>query len=87
MPKIAPYVFITDVIGFLPASPAAGPREAELCADYNADSIEKRERLPRLRDLSMFIGSFEELPDVPFGRRVAQGEGLRPLLAESGTAG
>ena len=43
------------------------PREAELCADYNADSIEKRERFPRLRDLSMFIGSFDELPDLSFG--------------------
>ncbi len=65
--KIAPYVFMTDVIGFLPADPGAGPREAELCADYNADSIEKRERFPRLRDVSMFIGSFDELPDVSFG--------------------
>jgi pimeloyl-ACP methyl ester carboxylesterase/UDP:flavonoid glycosyltransferase YjiC (YdhE family) len=64
--KIAPYVFMTDVIGFLPTHPA-DPREAELCADYNADSIEKRERFPHLRDLSMFIGSFDELPDLPFG--------------------
>jgi pimeloyl-ACP methyl ester carboxylesterase/UDP:flavonoid glycosyltransferase YjiC (YdhE family) len=64
--KIAPYVFMTDVIGFLPTDPG-DPREAELCADYNADSIEKRERFPRLRDLSMFIGSFDELPDCPFG--------------------
>jgi hypothetical protein len=73
--KIAPYVFMTDVIGFLPTGPHADPREAELCADYNADSIEKRERFPRLRDLSMFIGSFEELPDVPFGPSLP---GIRP---------
>ena len=64
--KIAPYVFMTDVIGFLPADPA-DPREAGLCADYNADSIEKRERFPRLRDLSIFIGSFDELPECSFG--------------------
>jgi hypothetical protein len=64
--KIAPYVFMTDVIGFLPTDPG-DRREAALCADYNADSIEKRERFPRLRDLSMFIGSFDELPDCPFG--------------------
>ena len=64
--KIAPYVFMTDVIGFLPTDPGDS-REAELCADYNADSIEKRERFPQLRDLSMFIGSFDELPDRPFG--------------------
>ncbi len=64
--KIAPYVFMTDVIGFLPTDPD-DRREAELCADYNADAIEKRERFPRLRDLSMFIGSFDELPDMSFG--------------------
>jgi UDP:flavonoid glycosyltransferase YjiC (YdhE family) len=64
--KIAPYVFMTDVIGFLPTDPG-DRREAELCADYNADAIEKRERFPRLRDLSMFIGSFDELPDLSFG--------------------
>lgn len=64
--KIAPYVFMTDVIGFLPTDPA-DPREAALCADYNADSIEKRERFPRLRDLSMFVGSFDELPEGSFG--------------------
>jgi pimeloyl-ACP methyl ester carboxylesterase/UDP:flavonoid glycosyltransferase YjiC (YdhE family) len=64
--KIAPYVFMTDVIGFLPTDPEDS-REAELCADYNADSIEKRERFPHLRDLSMFIGSFDELPDRSFG--------------------
>jgi len=64
--KIAPYVFMTDVIGFLPTDPG-DPREAGLCADYNADSVEKRERFPRLRDLSMFIGSFDELPDLSFG--------------------
>jgi len=64
--KIAPYAFMTDVIGFLPTDPADS-REAELCADYNADSIEKRERFPWLRDLSVFIGSFDELPDCSFG--------------------
>ncbi len=64
--KIAPYVFMTDVTGFLPTDPG-DPREAELCADYNADSIEKRERFPWLRDLSMFVGSFDELPDLSFG--------------------
>src|SRR6516225_5256970 len=64
--KIAPYVFMTDVIGFLPTDPS-DPREAGLCTDYNADSIEKRQRFPRLRDLSMFIGSFDELPDLSFG--------------------
>jgi pimeloyl-ACP methyl ester carboxylesterase/UDP:flavonoid glycosyltransferase YjiC (YdhE family) len=74
--KIAPYVFMTDVIGFVPTDPG-DRREAELCADYNADSIEKRERFPRLRDLSMFIGSFDELPDLSFG------PGLPPIRSWS----
>ncbi len=65
--KSAPYVFITDVIGFLPVDPEGDPREIALCADYNAEMIEQRERYPRLRDLSLYVGEFDELPDVPFG--------------------
>ena len=44
--KIAPYAFLTDVVGFLPVDPEGDPREAELCADYNAEMIEHRERFP-----------------------------------------
>jgi pimeloyl-ACP methyl ester carboxylesterase/UDP:flavonoid glycosyltransferase YjiC (YdhE family) len=69
--KIAPYVFTTDVIGFQPTNPDDA-REAELCADYNAEKIERRERFPQLRDLSLFIGGFDELPDVSFGPGLPQ---------------
>ncbi len=65
--KAAPYVFMTDVIGFLPVDPDRDPREAELCADYNAEMIEHRARFPRLRDLSLFVGEYEELPGARFG--------------------
>jgi pimeloyl-ACP methyl ester carboxylesterase len=65
--KIAPYAFLTDVIGFLPVDPESDPREAELCADYNAEMIEHRARYPYVRDRSIFIGSFDELPDATFG--------------------
>lgn len=65
--KAAPYVFLTDAIGFLPVDSAGDPREAALCADYNAEMIEQRGRYPWLRDLSLYIGEYEELPDMPFG--------------------
>lgn len=65
--KSAPYVFLTDVIGFLPVDPEGDPREVALCADYNAEMIEQRTRYPRLRDLSLYVGEYDELPDVPFG--------------------
>ena len=65
--KSAPYVFLTDVIGFLPVDPEGDPREVALCADYNAEMIEQRARYPRLRDLSLYVGEYDELPDVPFG--------------------
>jgi pimeloyl-ACP methyl ester carboxylesterase len=65
--KIAPYAFLTDVIGFLPVDPEGDPREAELCADYNAEMIEHRARFPHVRDRSVFIGGFDELPDASFG--------------------
>jgi UDP:flavonoid glycosyltransferase YjiC (YdhE family) len=65
--KIAPYAFLTDVIGFLPVDAEGDPREAELCADYNAEMIEHRARFPSVRDRSLFIGGFDELPDASFG--------------------
>jgi pimeloyl-ACP methyl ester carboxylesterase/UDP:flavonoid glycosyltransferase YjiC (YdhE family) len=63
--KIAPYAFLTDVIGFLPAD--GDPGEAARCADYNAEMIEQRARFPAVRDLSLYIGSYAELPDASFG--------------------
>ncbi|MGH2403163.1 MAG: alpha/beta fold hydrolase, partial [bacterium] len=66
--KCAPYVFMTDVIGFLPVDPENDPREIELCADYNAEMIEQRARFPYIRDLSLYVGEdYEELPDAAFG--------------------
>ena len=65
--KIAPYAFLTDVTGFLPVDPDGDPREAELCADYNAEIIEHLDRYPYVRDRSVFIGSFAELPDASMG--------------------
>lgn len=63
--KNAPYVFLTDVIGFLPVTD--DPRERFLCADYNAEMIEQRARFPRLRDFSLYVGDLEDLPDASFG--------------------
>jgi pimeloyl-ACP methyl ester carboxylesterase/UDP:flavonoid glycosyltransferase YjiC (YdhE family) len=65
--KIAPYAFLTDVIGFLPVDPTGDAREGELCADYNAEMIEHLARFPYVRDRSVFIGGFDELPDASFG--------------------
>ena len=47
--------------------PDSDPREAELCADYNAEMIEHLARYPAVRDRSVFIGGFDELPDASFG--------------------
>jgi len=66
--KTAPYVFSTDVVGFLPVDPEHDPREVDLCTDYNAEMIEHRARHPRVRDVSLFIGDYAELPDASLGR-------------------
>ena len=65
--KIAPYAFLTDVVGFLPVDPEGDQREVDLCADYNAEMIEHRERFPYVRDRSVFIGGYDELPDASLG--------------------
>jgi len=65
--KIAPYAFLTDVVGFLPVDPGGDRREAELVTDYNAEMIEHRERFPYVRDRSVFIGGLDELPEASLG--------------------
>lgn len=65
--KRAPYVFLTDVIGFLPVDPDGDPREVELTADYNAEMIAQRARYPWVRDLSLYVGEYDDLPDASFG--------------------
>jgi predicted glycosyltransferase len=65
--KTAPYVFSTDVVGFLPVDADGDPREADLCAVYNAEMIEHRARYPWVGDASLFIGGYDELPDASLG--------------------
>jgi pimeloyl-ACP methyl ester carboxylesterase/UDP:flavonoid glycosyltransferase YjiC (YdhE family) len=65
--KIAPYAFLTDVIGFLPVDASNDPREVDLCTDYNAEMVEHVARFPYVRDRAVFIGSFDELPDASLG--------------------
>jgi pimeloyl-ACP methyl ester carboxylesterase/UDP:flavonoid glycosyltransferase YjiC (YdhE family) len=65
--KIAPYAFLTDVVGFLPVDPEGDAREVELCTDYNAEMVEHRARFPYVRDRSVFIGGLAELPAASLG--------------------
>jgi len=58
--KTAPFAWLTDFVGWLPM-PEAGPAEAALTADYNAEMIEQIARYPRIRDRALFVG---EPPDI-----------------------
>jgi pimeloyl-ACP methyl ester carboxylesterase len=61
--KTAPYVFLTDFVGWLPMD----EREARITADYNAENIEHVEGLPGLRDAAVFVGEPEDLVPDGFG--------------------
>ena len=62
--KRAPYVWLTDFVGWLPMADG-GDREAALTADYNAEMIEQIERFPQLRDRALFVGSEDDIvPDA-----------------------
>jgi pimeloyl-ACP methyl ester carboxylesterase len=66
--KTAPYVWLTDVVGYLPADPEhTSEREAYVAADYNAELINWMDRYPSLRDVSLYIGGPEDLLPVPLG--------------------
>ena len=64
--KMAPFVWLTDVIGYLPM-PEGGEREARLTADYNAEMIERIARFGRIRDLALYIGNQEDIPEESMG--------------------
>lgn len=60
------FAWLTDFVGWLPM-PDGGPREAALTTDYNAEMITQRARFARVRDRSVFVGSADDVVDVPFG--------------------
>ena len=64
--KRFPYAWMTDFVGWLPM-PSGGETEAALTADYNLEMLTQRARFPRLRDRSLFVGSPQDVVDVPFG--------------------
>ncbi|CAN5659986.1 hypothetical protein BH24CHL1_BH24CHL1_10500 [soil metagenome] len=70
--KTAPYVFMTDFLGWLPMDQSPDSREAFLTADYNAEMIKHVTRYSRVRDRALYIGDFDDLvperfgPDLPF---------------------
>lgn len=64
--KRAAYVWLTDFVGWLPM-PDGGTREAFLTSDYNAEMIEHIERIPRLRDQTIFVGNPDDIVPDTFG--------------------
>jgi pimeloyl-ACP methyl ester carboxylesterase/predicted glycosyltransferase len=64
--KRSPYAWLTDFVGWLPM-PSGGAAEAARTADYNAEMVEHIDRLPGLRDRSIFVGNPADLVDDPLG--------------------
>ncbi|GAA1140190.1 glycosyltransferase [Ornithinicoccus hortensis] len=60
------FAWMTDFVGWVPM-PDGGEHEVALTADYNAEMIEQRARYGRVRDRSIFVGSPEDVVDLPFG--------------------
>jgi pimeloyl-ACP methyl ester carboxylesterase len=64
--KRAPYVWLTDFVGFLPMADG-GEHERFLTADYNAQMVEHVEGLPEVRDRSVFVGNPDDIVDERLG--------------------
>lgn len=73
--KTAPFVWLTDFVGFLPVDPDPASYEAFLTTDYNTEMLEHAARFPRVRDLSLFVGNPDDIVPDRFG------EGL-PLIRD-----
>jgi len=65
--KTAPFVFLTDFLGWLPVEGSPGSREAALTADYNAEMIEQVARYPRVRDRALYVGDYDDIVPERFG--------------------
>ncbi len=65
--KQAPYVWLTDFVGFLPVDDA-DDYERFLAEDYNAQMVEHIAASPRLRDRALFVGNREDIVSEPLGR-------------------
>jgi pimeloyl-ACP methyl ester carboxylesterase/predicted glycosyltransferase len=61
--KTAPYVWLTDFVGWLPMH----ADEGWLTADYNAEMIEQIARFPRVRDRAIFVGNPPDIVPDTFG--------------------
>jgi pimeloyl-ACP methyl ester carboxylesterase/predicted glycosyltransferase len=60
------FAWLTDFVGWLPM-PDGGAREAALVADHNAEMLEQRARLRRVRDRSIFVGDADDVVPMSFG--------------------
>jgi pimeloyl-ACP methyl ester carboxylesterase/UDP-N-acetylglucosamine:LPS N-acetylglucosamine transferase len=65
--KTAPFVFITDFVGFLPIDRSPASRESALTCDYNAEMIEQVARHPHVRDRAIYIGDYDDVLPERFG--------------------
>jgi predicted glycosyltransferase len=68
--KTAPFVFLTDFLGWLPMDRSPDSYEAFLTADYNAEMIEQVARYPRIRDRAIYIGDYDDLVPERFGPKL-----------------
>ena len=65
--KTAPFVWLTDFVGWLPVDRGPDSREASLTADYNAEMLEHVARFPRVRDRAIFVGNPDDVVPERFG--------------------
>ena len=65
--KSAPFVWLTDFVGYLPMVGGPDGRETFVTADYNAEMIEQVTRYPRIRDVALYIGNPEDVVPDRFG--------------------
>ncbi len=65
--KSAPYVFLTDFVGFLPMRDDPRSTEFRRVWEKNAENIDHLRLHPDVRDLSLMVGDEEDVLDREFG--------------------
>lgn len=68
--KNAPFVFLTDFIGWLPIDNCCESDEAKITEEYNYEMIKMIEHNPKIRDKALYIGHYFDITKEKFGHNL-----------------
>ncbi len=83
--KTAPFIFLTDFIGWLPIDKSQNSSEALIARKYNFEMMKLVEENPKVRDKAFYIGHYFDIIDERFGYQLPYiSDWARDYFSEAG---